>query len=170
MAKRVSADRWLFLITMVLVFVGLVMVFSASAVMAKEHYGSGYTFLLRQMAWAMGGLTTRGRLRQPHLVSPGELKKVGVAAGEVVERPVAHERALVQALDRDLAGEHAVLVLGDQVHVGAQRVERALHLGEHRARDLGDHRQAVAAAGPATQRRLPGRVAADEVDAHRLSV
>ena len=56
MAKRVSADRWLFLITMVLVFVGLVMVFSASAVMAKEHYGSGYTFLLRQMAWAMGGL------------------------------------------------------------------------------------------------------------------
>jgi cell division protein FtsW len=56
MAKRVSADRWLFLITMVLVFVGLVMVFSASAVMAKEHYGSGYTFLLRQMACAAGGL------------------------------------------------------------------------------------------------------------------
>src|SRR5512133_2059408 len=56
MAKRVSADRWLFLITIVLVFVGLVMVFGASAVMAKEHYGSGYTFLLRHMAWAMGGL------------------------------------------------------------------------------------------------------------------
>src|SRR3954464_11407971 len=56
MAKRVSADRWLFLITMVLVFVGLVMVFSASAVMAKERYGSGYYFLLKQLGWAVAGL------------------------------------------------------------------------------------------------------------------
>lgn len=56
MAKRVSVDRWLFVVTLVLVFVGLVMVFSASAVMAKERYGSGYTFLLRQMAWAVAGI------------------------------------------------------------------------------------------------------------------
>src|SRR5271169_1477015 len=56
MAKRISADRWLFAVTMLLVFLGLVMVFSASAVMAKERYGSGYTFLLRQMAWALGGI------------------------------------------------------------------------------------------------------------------
>jgi cell division protein FtsW len=41
---------------MVLVFVGLVMVFSASAVMAKERYGSGYTFLLRQLSWAIAGI------------------------------------------------------------------------------------------------------------------
>src|SRR5216683_991879 len=56
MAKRVSADRWLFTVTLLLVFVGLVMVFSASAVMAKERYGSGYTFVLRQLAWAATGL------------------------------------------------------------------------------------------------------------------
>jgi cell division protein FtsW len=56
MAKRISADRWLFTVTMLLVFLGLVMVFSASAVMAKERYGSGYTFLLRQLAWAVGGI------------------------------------------------------------------------------------------------------------------
>ncbi len=56
MAKRISADRWLFTVTLVLVFVGLVMVFSASAVMAKERYGSGYTFLLRQLAWAVAGI------------------------------------------------------------------------------------------------------------------
>ena len=37
MAKRVSVDRWLFTVTMLLVFVGLVMVFSASAVMARER-------------------------------------------------------------------------------------------------------------------------------------
>jgi cell division protein FtsW len=56
MAKRVSADRWLFTVTLVLIFIGLVMVFSASAVMAKERYGSGYFFLLRQLGWAAGGL------------------------------------------------------------------------------------------------------------------
>jgi len=56
MAKRVSVDRWLFTITLLLIFAGLVMVFSASAVMAKERYGSGYFFLLRQLGWATAGL------------------------------------------------------------------------------------------------------------------
>src|SRR5947208_3257136 len=56
MAKRVSADRWLFTVTLCLVFVGLVMVFSASAVIAKDRYGSGYTFLFRQLAWAVTGI------------------------------------------------------------------------------------------------------------------
>src|SRR6476661_4500142 len=56
MAKRISVDRWLFVVTLVLVFIGLVMVFSASAVMAKERYHSGYFFLLRQFGWAIGGL------------------------------------------------------------------------------------------------------------------
>jgi len=56
MAKRVSVDRWLFTITMLLVFVGLVMVFSASAVLAKDKYGSPYAFLLRQLLWAVAGL------------------------------------------------------------------------------------------------------------------
>jgi cell division protein FtsW len=56
MAKRVSVDRWLFTVTLLLIFIGLVMVFSASAVMAKERYGSGYFFLFRQLGWATGGL------------------------------------------------------------------------------------------------------------------
>jgi cell division protein FtsW len=55
MAKRISVDRLLFVVTLVLVFVGLVMVFSASAVMAKERYHSGYFFLLRQLGWAVAG-------------------------------------------------------------------------------------------------------------------
>src|SRR5229473_7870503 len=55
MAKRVSVDRVLFIVTLLLVFVGLVMVFSASAVIAKEKYHSGYFFLLRQMGWAIAG-------------------------------------------------------------------------------------------------------------------
>jgi len=56
MAKRVSVDGWLFTVTLLLMFIGLVMVFSASAVMAKERYGSGYFFLLRQLGWATAGI------------------------------------------------------------------------------------------------------------------
>jgi cell division protein FtsW len=56
MAKRVSVDSWLFTVTLLLIFIGLVMVFSASAVMAKERYGSGYFFLLRQLGWATAGI------------------------------------------------------------------------------------------------------------------
>lgn len=56
MAKRISVDRWLFTVTLLLVFIGLVMVFSASAVMAKERYGSPYTFLIKQALWAAAGM------------------------------------------------------------------------------------------------------------------
>jgi cell division protein FtsW len=56
MAKRVSVDRWLFGTTILLVLLGLVMVFSASAVMAQDRYGSPYTFALRQIGWACTGV------------------------------------------------------------------------------------------------------------------
>jgi cell division protein FtsW len=56
MAKRVSVDKTLFTVTLLLVFVGLIMVFSASAVMAKERFGSPYSFVLRQFAWAFAGV------------------------------------------------------------------------------------------------------------------
>ena len=56
MAKRVSVDRWLFAVTMLLVFLGLVMVFSASAVMARERFGSPYSFLSKQLMCAVAGL------------------------------------------------------------------------------------------------------------------
>lgn len=56
MAKRVSVDRTLFTVALLLVFVGLIMVFSASAVIAKERFGSPYIFLVRQLAWAAAGI------------------------------------------------------------------------------------------------------------------
>jgi len=56
MAKRVSVDRWIFGVTLVLVFIGLIMIFSASAVMASERFGSAYYFLWRQLAYAVAGL------------------------------------------------------------------------------------------------------------------
>ncbi|MFB3815232.1 MAG: putative lipid II flippase FtsW [Terriglobales bacterium] len=59
MAKRVAVDKTLFFVTLLLVFTGLVMVFSASAVMAKESarfHNSATHFLWRQLAWAVAGL------------------------------------------------------------------------------------------------------------------
>ncbi len=55
MAKRVSVDKTLFIVTLLLVFIGLIMVFSASAVMARERFGSAYAFLLRQGSMAVLG-------------------------------------------------------------------------------------------------------------------
>ncbi len=56
MAKRVGVDKWLFGIVLLLTLFGLVMVFSASAVMAKERYGSPYTFMVKQAIWGLLGL------------------------------------------------------------------------------------------------------------------
>ena len=56
MAKRLHSDRVLFLTTLGLVVFGLVMVFSASAVLSAEQFGSAYTFLARQLAWAVAGV------------------------------------------------------------------------------------------------------------------
>jgi cell division protein FtsW len=76
MAKRVSVDRWMFTVVTLLVFVGLVMIFSASAVMAKERFGSAYEFLTKQLIWAVAGLAAMviamkidyKRLQHPALV------------------------------------------------------------------------------------------------------
>jgi cell division protein FtsW len=56
MAARVGVDKWLFFTTLVLVVVGLVMVFSASAVVAQERYNSPYAFVGRQAVWALAGV------------------------------------------------------------------------------------------------------------------
>ncbi|MGO8756948.1 MAG: putative lipid II flippase FtsW [Terracidiphilus sp.] len=56
MAKRVGIDKWLFFTTLVLVVTGLVMVFSASAVVDQERYHSAYTFILTQAVWAALGV------------------------------------------------------------------------------------------------------------------
>jgi cell division protein FtsW len=55
-AKRFGIDKWLFGSTLLLVVVGVIMVFSASAVMASERFGSAYYFLGRQLGWAVAGL------------------------------------------------------------------------------------------------------------------
>ena len=56
MAKRVGVDKWIFFTTLLLVVAGLVMVFSASAIVAEERYHSPYGGLMRQAGWALAGI------------------------------------------------------------------------------------------------------------------
>ncbi len=56
MAKRLESDKTLFLTTLILVVFGLVMVFSASAVISAEQFGGPYHFLVRQLVWAVAGV------------------------------------------------------------------------------------------------------------------
>ena len=55
MARRLESDRILFGAVVVLVLFGALMVFSASAVMAEQRFGSSYHFLLRQVIWSLLG-------------------------------------------------------------------------------------------------------------------
>ena len=79
MPRALQADRWLFLSTLALCMIGVVMVFSASAVTARETYGSAYTFILRQILWLGLGLAGMfwlmnvdyRRLRQPSVIFTG---------------------------------------------------------------------------------------------------
>lgn len=64
MAKRVGVDKWLFGITLSLVVIGLVMVFSASAVVANAKYSSPYAFVLKQSGGAIAGMLTMSLLMQ----------------------------------------------------------------------------------------------------------
>jgi cell division protein FtsW len=56
MAKRVGVDKWLFGVVLLLVLFGLVMVFSASAVMAKANTGSPYPYVAKQAVFALAGM------------------------------------------------------------------------------------------------------------------
>jgi cell division protein FtsW len=54
--RREETDKWLFGVTLALCLLGAVMIFSASAVTAKEQYGHSYYFVLRQAVWLLAGL------------------------------------------------------------------------------------------------------------------
>src|SRR5579871_2029900 len=56
MPRQLQTDRWMFGSTLALCLVGAIMVFSASAVTARDEYGNGSHFLLRQLLWLAFGL------------------------------------------------------------------------------------------------------------------
>jgi cell division protein FtsW len=79
MPRSVQPDRKLFIVTLALCLIGVVMVFSASAMTASEQFGAGYIFLLRQLIYVVLGIagmfwlmnTDYRRLRQPRVVFTG---------------------------------------------------------------------------------------------------
>lgn len=78
MARQLQIDRVLFGTVVILLLFGLVMVFSASAVIAQQQYHSSYYFLFRQGLWALIGLVLMGimmnfdyrRLAKPTVIFP----------------------------------------------------------------------------------------------------
>ena len=56
MARKLKSDRVLFTAAVLLVGVSVVMVYSASAVLALDRYGQAYMFLIRQAMWTALGL------------------------------------------------------------------------------------------------------------------
>ena len=76
MPRSLQHDRQLVGVTLALCLVGAVMVFSASAMTARESHGNAYYFLLRQLLWVALGIagmfwlmnTDYRRLRQPRVI------------------------------------------------------------------------------------------------------
>jgi cell division protein FtsW len=60
MARKLKSDRMLFLTTILLVGLSIVMVYSASALVAFERYQEPYHFLTRQLLWAVLGIALLG--------------------------------------------------------------------------------------------------------------
>jgi cell division protein FtsW len=56
MARKLKPDRILFIVTLVLVSFGVAMVFSSSAIVAKEKFGDPNYFSFKQLIFAMLGL------------------------------------------------------------------------------------------------------------------
>ena len=79
MPRSLQPDRQLFGVTLAMCLIGAVMVFSASAVTAREQYGNGYLFLIKQLiyiALGIGGMfwlmnVDYRKLRQPRVIFTG---------------------------------------------------------------------------------------------------
>lgn len=76
MARKLQADEWLFAATVGLTLFGVVMVYSASAVIASSENNNQYHYVLRQGVWTLLGLGAMvaamqfdyTRLRDPRIV------------------------------------------------------------------------------------------------------
>src|ERR1700751_6143321 len=60
MARKLKSDKVLFITTILLVGLSIVMVYSASAVVAMERTGRAYLFLIKQALWVALGIAVVG--------------------------------------------------------------------------------------------------------------
>src|SRR6478672_4343512 len=94
MARKLKSDKWLFTATLVLVCASLVMVYSASAVIAMDRFHQPTYFLFKQATFALVGLVLMPvlmkidyrRYRQPAVIWTA-LAVVGVALAFVLTGP-----------------------------------------------------------------------------------
>ena len=79
MSRKLSYDTWLFASAMLIVVIGLVMIYSASAIIAAQKIGADnpYYFVTRQCVWLLGGGVVMlllmhvnvARLRDPRILA-----------------------------------------------------------------------------------------------------
>jgi cell division protein FtsW len=89
MPRPLQTDRWLFGSTVAMCLVGAVMVFSASAVTARDQFGNGYYFLFRQIVWLALGLAGMmlvmnldyRKLRRPEVILTGLFAALAMLVG-----------------------------------------------------------------------------------------
>src|SRR5437762_556048 len=95
MATKLESDRILFGAVAALVLFGCLMVYSASAVLAAEQFGSSYHFLARQAFWAVLGLMVMivmmnvdyTRLASPVVVFPALAVEIGLLVAVLFAAP-----------------------------------------------------------------------------------
>jgi cell division protein FtsW len=100
MARRLQSDKILFGTVVALTLFGALMVFSASAVMATEKFGSSYYFLIRQLAWAGAGFVAMvvmmhvdyRRLASPGVVFPALALQLMLLVAVLFADPSHHTR------------------------------------------------------------------------------
>ena len=56
MARKLQSDKWMFLATLALICVSVVMVYSASALVALERFQQPYLFVTKQVMWVAVGV------------------------------------------------------------------------------------------------------------------
>lgn len=77
-AREMSIDKVLLFVILALTLFGLVMVYSASAMLAQKRYGSQFYFLIRQSAWALVGFSGMAAAIR---IDYRQYKRPGIALG-----------------------------------------------------------------------------------------
>jgi cell division protein FtsW len=96
MARKLKSDKLLFGATLLLICTGIVMVYSASAVLAMEKHNDPYLFLMKQSAWVIIGLCLLPivmrldyrHYREPAVIWIGLAVAVGALVVVLFGRPV----------------------------------------------------------------------------------
>ena len=96
MAKKLSSDSTIFAVSVALLGFGLVMVWSASSVLAQELHGNAYHFVIKQGLWACLGFSVMvaamrldyRKLRQPAVVYAGVILTTLLLIVVLFMRPV----------------------------------------------------------------------------------